>query len=399
MALYFHRTSLTGLAANVFVVPATAIAVPAGLLALVTEWSPPVWVSAAALHFATLCVRTTAAIEPAWRIPDPPLWLSLGTTVSLIVFASWTRLRIAALVATVVLLALVLVHPFAPTVAPGALELTAIDVGQGESLLVSFPNGALMLVDAGGIPHFRRSARARMDIGEDVVSPYLWNRGIKRIDVLALTHSDEDHIGGLPAILRNFEVGELWIGNIPQADSWAEVEHEARRFGVVIRTPRQGETRSLGGAEIGILWPVRGTPVDTRRNNDNSLAMRIRYRSRTILLTGDIERNSEEALLAAGADIRSNVLKIAHHGSKTSTSDLWLREVKPAIAMISAGYENLYGHPHHDVTERLRHAGIAVLRTDQFGLLTVRTDGRGLEMEANAWQPGAWSTGRFWWAD
>jgi competence protein ComEC len=128
-----------------------------------------------------------------------------------------------------------------------------------------------------------------------------------------------------------------------------------------------------------------------RRNNNNSLVMRIRYGTQVFLLTGDIERTSEEAILAAGLDLKATILKVAHHGSKTSTSGLWLEAVKPAVSLISVGYDNLYGHPHFEVVERLRQAHIATLRTDQFGLISVKSDGRRLEMDTNAWHPGEWA--------
>src|SRR5207302_10152874 len=131
-----------------------------------------------------------------------------------------------------VLLAILVRYPFAPRIEPGVLEITAIDVGQGDSILIAFPDGKLMLVDGGGIPAFGRRVKSKLDIGEDVVSPYLWSRSIRRLDVVALSHAHEDHIGGLAAILANFDVVELWTGATPDSPAWDTLRHAALRAGV-----------------------------------------------------------------------------------------------------------------------------------------------------------------------
>jgi competence protein ComEC len=262
---------------------------------------------------------------------------------------------------------LAIVHGDGP-VLRGFLELTAIDVGQGDSLLVVFPGGRTMVIDAGGILQFGHARRSNLDTGEDVVSPYLWNRGIRRIDVLVATHAHEDHSGGIGAIIENFRPHELWTGASPLP----RVLERAAHFNVQVIEKRSGPPFEFSGATVEIVSPPPDYAANTPGNND-SLAFRITYGSHSFLLTGDMERPMEARLL--GHALQSDVLKVGHHGSKTSTMQPFLDLVSPSIAIVSAGFENSFGHPHKDVLARLNARHSAILRTDLDGQITVRTDG------------------------
>lgn len=395
MAEYFHRVSFTGLTANLLIVPALDAVIPLGFAALFTGWR---WLGAAAgrlLIFAAKVATWHAHLEPAWRVPDPPAWLALSFAGALIALGLVARRRVlrGVVVLTVFgLFVLLLWQPWPARRHPGELELTAIDVGQGDSLLLLLPHGETMLIDAGGLLEFGRTRKSNLDIGDDVVSPYLWSRGIRRIDVLVASHAHQDHIGGLNAVMTNFRPRELWIGaNFPP-----EVLDQAGRLGIPVREPRAGAEFELDGVGFQILSPPEdyvpakpGTPA-----NNDSLAMRVSYGTRAFLLTGDMEKPMEGRLLAdtlgTGVNgLRADVLKVGHHGSKTSTVEPFLEAVSPSIAVISAGYENSFGHPHPNVTERLNAHHTAILRTDLDGLATVLTDGRRLEFAIQSWQPGA----------
>jgi competence protein ComEC len=272
-------------------------------------------------------------------------------------------------------------HPFAPRVHRGELEMTVIDVGQGDSIFLALPAGKLMLVDAGGIASFGKRVRTNLNIGEDVVSPYLWSRSIRRLDVVALSHAHDDHMGGLAAVLGNFHVKELWTGATPDSPGWDAVRRKAGQLHVRIVPLVQGKPFDYGGARFEVLAPaVDYRPAAAPRNND-SLVLRLTYRRRSLMLSGDMEKQIESRILAANAVERSDVLKVAHHGSKTSTSEPFLEAAHPAFAIISAGFENLYGHPHADVIQRLRQANTEILRTDQMGAITIRTDGQHVQAE------------------
>jgi competence protein ComEC len=383
MVVYFHRVGLTGLSANALVVPIMGLAVPVGFVAVVTGW---IWLAKIAgwlLALSQVVVDWHAAIEPAWRIPTPPLWLGVVFSGALIAAAMargrWWRAATGLAVAAS--LALLVWHPFPPRIHPGQLEMTAVDVGQGDSLLVLFPDGKRLLVDGGGIPAFGHQSRSQLDIGEDVVAPYLWDRGIRAVDVVALSHGHEDHIGGLPALVSDFHPRELWTGATPDSPTWRTVRERAAGVGariVPMETPRRF---AFGGAEIEVLAPTPDyVPAEIPKNND-SLVLRVRYGKTTFLLTGDVERQIERRMLDDNGVLHADVLKVAHHGSKTSSTEEFLSAVQPSFAVISDGFENSYGHPNRDVLERLREHHVVVLRTDEDGLISFLSDGRRLRVE------------------
>ncbi len=430
MAAYFHRIPLSGFSANVLVVPLLALVVPIGFVAMFTGWHFVAWMAEWLLKAGQKTADWHLRFEPAWRVADPPLWLAVAFSASLVAVALvWSTHRgvdppirgrrpsrpagtlIAAGdagpggpelargaapfmtifrsrkwrwisgAAVAVLFILLYWHPFPPAVQLGELELTAIDVGQGDSLLVAFPDGKLMLVDGGGILAFGHHAKPKLDIGEDVISPYLWKRSICRVDVVALTHAHDDHAGGLPALIENFHPAELWTGATPPSEAWSEVQEKTRAQKVKITAMQSGRSFDFGGARIEILSPPSGyVPAASPTNND-SLAMRITFGQRSFLLTGDMEKSMELQALAAGLPLRADVLKVGHHGSNTSSTEPFLDAVSPTFAVISDGFENSFHHPHPRVLERLEAHRAAALRTDLQGLITVRTDGRRIWVE------------------
>ncbi|HYV62829.1 MAG TPA: ComEC/Rec2 family competence protein [Bryobacteraceae bacterium] len=384
MAEYFHRVSFTGLSANLLIVPAMNAVVPLGFIAIFTGWRWTGSLAGGLLRFSARVAAWHANLEPAWRVPDPPLWLVLAFAAALIVCAilmvrrAW---RWPAIAGVLGLFALLLWQPWLDSPPTGLLELTAIDVGQGDSLLVVLPRGEIMLIDGGGRLVYGRQRKSNLDIGEDVVSPYLWSRGIRRIDVMVATHSHQDHIGGLGAVMSDFHPGELWTGANPPA----ELLEIARHLRIPASQKHPAGPIERSGATLEILAPSDDYLADKPGNND-SLVLRISYGSRSFLLTGDMERGIESKLLASGADLHADVLKVGHHGSRTSSTEPFLEAVSPSVALISAGFENSFGHPHPDVLGRLSARHTAILRTDLDGLVSAQTDGRGLWFTLDAWQ-------------
>jgi competence protein ComEC len=400
MAEYFHRVSFSGLTANLLIVPMLEVVVPTGFFAILTGWHRVGVFAGWVLKLSAAVADWHARMEPSWRIADPPVWLAVAFVVSLIALATLARTggwRFPALAAVLALFSLLLWQPWRAQSQPGELSLTAIDVGQGDSLLVEFPQGARMLIDGGGLLQYGRKRRSSLDIGEDVVSPFLWSRGIRRLDIVVATHAHEDHSGGLAALLENFRPRQLWTGASP-LPSLLEL---AGRLRIHVVNLRAGPQFALSGTQIEILSP----PPDyfsAKSGNNDSLAFRIAYGRRSFLLTGDMEAPMEARILSEGYLLHSDVLKVGHHGSKTSTIQPFLDTVSPSVAVISAGFENSFGHPHKDVVARLTQRHVALLRTDRDGLVTVRTDGRNLWFDTMLWREGsAWWTGErsFNWAE
>jgi competence protein ComEC len=400
MAEYFHRVSFSGLTANLLIVPLLNGVVPLGFVSLFSSWAAPARLAGLMLFLSSKIADGHARIEPNRRIADPPVWLGIALGVALVMLAiALRKQRFRWLATTLVLTAFAMLvwHPWTPAIVPKTLELTAIDVGQGDSLFVAFPDGRLMVIDGGGVLQFGvHQRKPNLDTGEDVVSPYLWSRGIKRIDVLVVTHAHEDHSGGAAALIENFRPREVWVGTNPLK----RVLDQAARFHARVMEKRAGDPEEYGGAAIQILSPPADYAAVKSGNND-SLAFRIRFGSHAFLLTGDMERPMESRLLAAGGDIHADVLKVGHHGSKTSTTQPFLDAVAPSIGIVSAGFENSFGHPHRDVLARLAERHSALLRTDLNGLVTIRTDGQRLTMDTMLWHgDSAWWQGErsFNWA-
>jgi competence protein ComEC len=316
-----------------------------------------------------------------------PLLLAVAFAASLVAVALVIRHRRAwttpALSFSLALFACMCWQPWQPDVRKGMLEVTAIDVSQGDSFLVVFPEGETMLVDSGGFPGMERMTRKpQLDVGEEVVSPYLWSRSIRHLDYAVLTHGHSDHMAGLPAVLDNFRPRYLWIGAEPDSTGWAIVRHHAVADGVnILSFTRSSQPVKIGRAEVRFLAPSADYVAGDKASNNDSLVMEIRYGRRSVLMTGDAERAVEQDLAASGELQPVTLLKVGHHGSKTSSSEEFLDKVQPQLAIISDGYKNQFHHPHPDVLARLAAHRAAVFRTDQRGLITFRTDGERVELE------------------
>ncbi len=384
MAVHFQRVSWGGIVANLCVMPLLLVTLPLGLLSLLTNSAllgSLTWSCAQAISWTVGWVATELPVD--LRVPPPPLWLGVVFGLSLVCcwlsFGRGRAWRASAWLGFAVSLALLVAHPFPPRLTAGHLEFTAIDVGQGESLFLALPDGRTMLVDGGGLPDFGGSRTQTLDIGDAVVSPYLWSRSVRRLDVLAITHSDMDHFGGVPALLDNFEVSEVWLSSVAFDEDRDRLNAITAR-GIRMKFLDQGDRLQIGAVAFDVLGPAVGAKTEKVRNNDRSLVLTASFGGHRFLLTGDIEARAETGLVDGKALRASDVLKVAHHGSKTSTQDAFLDRVAPTFAVISAGFRNPFGHPHPTVLERLKQRGVQVLRTDLEGMVSVSTDGRRLQV-------------------
>ena len=397
MVVYFHRVGISGLSANTFVVPLLGVVVPLGFVAVFTGWVWVAKIAGALLAVSHNVVAWHAGIEPNWRIPTPPLWVGVAVSAALIAAAlarGW-RLRMVTGLALGGLLALLLWDPFPPDTRPGRLEMTVVDVGQGDSIFLATPGGKLVLVDGGGIPEFRSGAghgQTKLDVGEDVVAPYLWTRGIHRLDVIVASHGHEDHIGGLPALIADFRPRELWTGAEPESAAWQAVLEAAKRNGVKTVPFEAPRSFDFGGARFEALAPLPGYAPGRGPGNNDSLVLRVSYGRNSFLLAGDVERPIESWMLAENRINPTDALKVAHHGSRTSSTAPFLDAARPGFAVISAGFQNSYGVPNREVLDRLTERGVATWRTDMDGLVSISSDGVRLHVETNR-ENGRWGSG------
>jgi competence protein ComEC len=395
MAMYFHRATVFALPANMICIPLIAVLAPLGLVtflvSLISPWLAALPGSALALllHGVTGAINRISQVPAAdLRVPGPNLTHAL-LAVACFAFCCWAvrRSRAYAWAALIVLplAAAIVLWPVPPAVHPNQLEVTAIDVGQGDSLLVVGPTGQAMLIDAGGPTGAAANAEnavgllssdSAFDIGEEVVSPYLWSRQFRRLDVVALTHAHSDHMGGMPAVLRNFRPRELWVAVDPNSAPYRALLAEAATLGIRVRHLHAGDRIPWDTLDLAVLAPTPdytnpGPPI-----NNDSLVLRMQYGQSSALLEGDAEAPSEHQMVAAsltnpaaqlGPD---TLLKVGHHGSRTSTTPDFLALVAPQDAVISVGLHNTFGHPRSEIIQRLHDAHALVFRIDQFGLTT-----------------------------
>ena len=255
---------------------------------------------------------------------------------------------------------------------PGGCALTMFDVGQGDATLLELPDSSRVLVDAGGQPF----GNSTFDIGSRVLAPALWARGIRRLDALVLTHGDPDHIGGAASVIDDFAPTALWEG-IPvlRHAPLQEVLRQARAAGIDVGQHLAGEAWHAGAARARVLHPPPPDWERQRVRNDDSIVLEIVYGDVAVLLLGDVGAEVERSILPQLTLARHRILKVGHHGSRTSTSPELLEHWRPQIALISCGRGNTFGHPAPEVLRRLDAIGARIYRTDLDGQVTIETDG------------------------
>ncbi len=395
MIVYFHRLSLASLVLNIVVSILLAVLVVVAMLALLIGQAPLFKLADAINWLMVHSVDPFARFDWAtFRLPEYSgraaliyVVYYLPLLVLIVALAHWRPLALQAerrcklhryvlplTCVQLLLLAVLILHPLSSGRATHNLRVDFLDVGQGDSALVTMPDGTTLLVDAGG--NTMDSARR---IGETVVSEYLWWRGLSGMDYVLATHADADHIDGLNDVLKNFTVGSALIARRPADDpEFAKFAQTLASTNTHSETIEAGDVIHFGDVTVSVLWPPA---TGEKSANNDSIVLRIQYGERSILLTGDIEQAAERALLASQEPLHADVIKVPHHGSKTSSTEGFVAATKPQLAIISVGRTSRFGHPHKEVVERWQSSGATVLTTGHSGTITITTDGHDLSLK------------------
>ena len=385
LAWHFGRAPLSAIALNAVAAPVgEALLLPAVLLAALAGAVLPSWALGPPGHVVGALLEPLFALpSAAMRLPlasvtlptpTPAQWV-VATAFAVLACGRRTRAQALIALACAATLGAMELHHRRGLHPRGVLRVTALDVGQGDALVVELPDGAAMLVDAGG------ALTGGPDPGEHVVVPWLALRRRAELAAVVLSHPHPDHGGGLPAVLGAVRVRELWDtgqgASLGYAGFYADTLAAARRRGVRVRGPSSlcGAPWRFHGVTVEVLSPCPAARDETPPN-DASFVLRLTWGRASVLLPGDLERDGEAALLSAVGPV--SVLKVGHHGSRTSTTDAWLDALRPRVALVSCGHPSPFGHPHPEVLERLRARSIEVRRTDLSGAVsvTLHADGR-----------------------
>lgn len=391
VALHFNRVSLVGIVTNLFAIPWVGfLIVPLSLIAsLFSFFLEPVASLLISVNqfLATLFLKVLSFFT---SIPFASIHVQTPTALEIILYYLLLFLCVHLRKGKVIRYLFLGICLFlAGDLAYGNLkegfqknlQITFLDVGHGDSILVEFPGGKRMLIDGGGLhgDHF--------DIGKNVIAPFLWKKKIRRIDTLVLTHPDPDHLKGLNFIASRFSIGRFWSNGFrDDSESYLRLEETLVQKGVEqFALNEQTPLQTIHGVEVTILNPPAGSKASVpRRNpttpNNQSLVMRLRFKNILILLTGDVEKEAEEGMVRKGHPLRAHLLKVPHHGSSTSSSPVFLNRVKPDYAVVSVGKHNTTRLPHPEVMDRYERSGIKIFRTDKHGAITVITDGEKMEI-------------------
>jgi competence protein ComEC len=343
------------------------------------------------LYFVPVIILTLIIND--WK----PFSLSLKCRVqgSKSKFLSTTFFLRCSLFFLLILFAVIVFHPLSSPESNGKLRVEFLDVGQGDSALLTFPNGETMLIDGGGKTNFNRIYMQNefrdepelfepdaQSIGESVVSNFLWEKGYSQIDYIVATHADVDHIQGLSDVAKNFQIKTAIFGKTPFKNAdFAELYSIMQKKEIETIKLARGDVLIVGDVRVEVLYPEKGESAQGVSQNNNSVVLRVIYGVRKFLFTGDIEKETEAKLLEMPEFLQADVVKVAHHGSKTSSTQQFIDATKAKIAVIPVGNNSPFGHPHQEVTERWRNSGANILTTGTRGTISISTNGVDLEVK------------------
>jgi competence protein ComEC len=418
MIVYFHRLSFASLVLNILVGALMAVLGVTAVLAVIASQVSAGLAAPFILLVEKLNWLMIHSVDPfarlgvaSIRLPHYSGWMAViyglyygALTILVVGISRWHPLqspiskarrsrsrRIVAIaaVAAAALSTLIVAHPFSSARPDGKLHIDFLDVGQGDSALVTMPDGTTLLIDGGGRPNIDWTPDAEADsdpfqrdtrtIGERVVSEFLWSEGLDHVDYILATHADADHIDGLNDIVRNFKVQAAFVARTPAFDpGFARFARSLSANGVSMELIGRGDSIEMGGVLVDVLWPPQSADANGVYRNNDAVVLRVRYGDRRLLFAADIEKEAEKALLDSHTNLHAEIIKVAHHGSRTSSIQSFVDAIAPQVAVISVGRTSIFGHPHKEVVERWRASGAQVMTTGDKGTIRVVTDGRNL---------------------
>lgn len=255
---------------------------------------------------------------------------------------------------------------------PSDLTIYFIDVGQGDSTLIVTPNHKTILIDGGGTEF-----ESDFDIGKQTLLPEILGQRITKIDYLLISHFDSDHATGVAQILGKIDVSSIILTRqLEENDIYRHILSIAKEKKIKLIYVKEGDVLKIGGIKISIIHPENKLMINNPMNN-NSIVCKVEYNSFSMLLTGDIEMEAEELILRKNINLKADVLKVAHHGSKTSTTGEFLKAINPKVALIGVGKNNNFGHPSNEVIQRLKENGTRIYRTDENGEISITVNKKG----------------------
>lgn len=382
-AFYFHKVSIIGFFTNLLVVPMVGFVLISGfaggllglfipsLGAFLVKFSGLLLVGIQKLVIMFSSIPGSTVVVPILS----PIFIILYFAFLAVIFVRPAENTIKpiykkVLAAIILLILIIIILPKNPD-----LEITFIDVGQGDAALIRTQKGKTVLIDGGGIPGYYNTD---FDIGTDIVQPVLFGKGIKKINIMVFSHFDEDHAQGLLSLLRDMRVDTVVYGQKSLSELYDEMIKITEQKGIKTLQLSRGDKFIVDDITFEVLNPRKNQY--SSNENDSSLVLRLNYKDFSVLFTGDLGVDAESDLLRSKVEVKADVLKVAHHGSSGSTSQAFLSSVKPAFAVISVGEGNNFGHPSSEVIKRLEHNGIGIYRTDIHGAVTFKIDGNNVKI-------------------
>jgi len=394
VAYYFHYLTGMGFISNLVVVPMVGFVImPIVLVAFLVNlfsvslsiylWSLAGYVASFMLYFLKAVNSHLSFLVIRWSPTVGEVFLALAGIIIIIFWKKIPYRRLALILFGIFVLSDAAYWHVLPKIT-GNLEVRFLDVGQGDSIFVRFPNGNTALIDGGGLQG------SEFDVGKNIISPALLRMGIYSVDYLFLTHPHYDHYAGLASIAENFHPKILYTNGLAspseEKEYWSAFLDQINKSGALVyNVYQEGAEPALllreGDVNINV-YVLPENIISDYDLNDSSLVTHIVYKQKSILLTGDLTKKGEQEMMHAKFDLKSNVLKVGHHGSDTSSGQDFLEYVDPDYAVITVGENNRYGMPDEAVLSRLNQEGAKIYRTDLDGMVTLKTNGDDIDVES-----------------